>query len=126
MKGKLLALTLLLACLSIGSTQPPGAGPKVANQAARAHAYANYVKWLERLPEAVGYHWFEWCDEPLQGRFDGEHLNYGLVNVHDQPYRQFAKAVTRANRAAVQVHHAIKSGDLPTREPATAHTATTP
>ena len=84
-----------------------GAGPKVPNQAARARAYMNYVKWLESLPEAVGYHWFEWCDEPRQGRFDGENSNYGLVNIHDQPYAQFVRAVTEANRAAIAVHHAL-------------------
>ena len=85
-----------------------GAGPKVANQAARARAYADYVKWLESLPEAVGYHWFEWCDEPRQGRFDGENSNYGLVNIHDQPYKQFVRAVSKANSAAIQIHQALK------------------
>jgi hypothetical protein len=84
-----------------------GAGPKVPNQAERARAYTNYVKWLESLPEAVGYHWFEWCDEPNEGRFDGENSNYGLVNIHDQPYTQFVKAVTAANRAATSVHHGL-------------------
>jgi hypothetical protein len=85
-----------------------GAGPKVPNQAERARAYANYVKWLESLPEAVGYHWFEWCDEPKEGRFDGENSNYGLVNIHDQPYTQFVKAVTAANSAAISVHRSIR------------------
>lgn len=84
-----------------------GAGPKVPDQAARARAYTNYVKWLESLPEAVGYHWFEWCDEPREGRFDGENSNYGLVNIHDQPYKQFVKAVTAANKAAISVHHGL-------------------
>jgi hypothetical protein len=82
-----------------------GAGPKVPDQAARARAYTSYVKWLESLPEALGYHWFEWCDEPKEVRFDGENSNYGLVNIHDRPYTQFVKAVTEANRAAVAVHH---------------------
>ena len=85
-----------------------GAGPKVPDQAARARAYTNYVKWLESLPEAVGYHWFEWCDEPREGRFDGENSNYGLVNIHDQPYADFVKAVTDANRAAISVHRGSK------------------
>jgi hypothetical protein len=85
-----------------------GAGPKVPDQAARARAYTNYVKWLESLPEAVGYHWFEWCDEPREGRFDGENSNYGLVNIHDQPYTEFVKAVTEANRAAIAVHRQAK------------------
>jgi hypothetical protein len=84
-----------------------GAGPKVPNQGSRAHAYKNYVSLLEGLPEAVGYHWFEWCDEPKQGRFDGENSNYGLVNIHDQPYLQFVTAVKAANREALSVHHAL-------------------
>jgi hypothetical protein len=91
-----------------GLSNTRGAGPKVPDQAARARAYANYVKWLASLPEAVGYHWFEWCDEPREGRFDGENSNYGLVNIHEQPHRQFVDAVTTANRAAVSVHHTIK------------------
>ena len=85
-----------------------GAGPKVPDQAARGRAYANYVQWLESLPEAVGYHWFEWCDEPQQGRFDGENSNYGLVNIHDQPYTEFVRAVAAANREAMAVHDSLR------------------
>ncbi len=81
-----------------------GAGPKVANEAARGAAYRTFVSDLESLPEAIGYHWFEWADEPAQGRFDGENSNYGLVNIHDRPYAQFVAAVRRANAAAVNIH----------------------
>ncbi|MEJ2007377.1 MAG: hypothetical protein P8Z30_04335 [Acidobacteriota bacterium] len=59
------------------------------------------------MPEAVGYQWFEWCDEPSQGRFDGENSNYGLVNIKDQPYKEFVTAVTAANHQAVSVHHKL-------------------
>jgi hypothetical protein len=81
-----------------------GAGPKVADQQARAKAYADYVTRLESLPEAVGYHWFEWVDEPKEGRFDGEDSNYGLVNIHDKPYAEFVEAVNQANQAALEAH----------------------
>ena len=84
-----------------------GAGPKVPDQAARTGAYQNYVTWLESLPEAVGFHWFEWCDEPREGRFDGENSNYGLVNIKDQPYQQFVTAVKAANSDALSVHHKL-------------------
>jgi hypothetical protein len=87
-----------------GLPNTQGAGPKVADQAARGRAYSNYVQWLESLPEAVGYHWFEWCDEPKQGRFDGENSDYGLVNIHDKPYARFISAVKSANRAAFSIH----------------------
>jgi agarase len=81
-----------------------GAGPKVADQPARAQAYADYVTRLESLPEAVGYHWFEWVDEPKEGRFDGEDSNYGLVDIQDRPYQEFVEAVRKANAAAREAH----------------------
>jgi len=81
-----------------------GAGPKVSDQAARAKAYADYVTRLESLPEAVGYHWFEWVDEPKEGRFDGENSNYGLVDIHDRPYQEFIETVKKVNAAALEIH----------------------
>jgi hypothetical protein len=83
-----------------------GAGPRVPDQVARARAFAAYVTALESLPEAVGYHWFEWQDEPAQGRFDGENSNYGLVNIQDEPYASFVAAVKAANASAVTTHRA--------------------
>ena len=87
-----------------GLPNAQGAGPKVPNQAARALAYRTFVTELESLPEAVGYQWFEWCDEPEQGRFDGENSNYGLVNVEDRPYSKFVTEVKAANGEAITVH----------------------
>ena len=62
------------------------------------------MTWLESLPEAVGYHWFEWSDEPKEGRFDGENSNYGFVKIEDDVYEHFARAVTAANEAAIEAH----------------------
>jgi agarase len=87
-----------------GLPNTQGAGPKVPDQAARAKAYADYVTRLESLPEAVGYHWFEWVDEPKEGRFDGENSNYGLVDIHDRPFLEFVVAVKKANDAAWDAH----------------------
>lgn len=38
-----------------------------------------------------------WTDEPVAGRFDGEDSNYGLVTVHDDPYRRLVQGVTATN-----------------------------
>jgi agarase len=81
-----------------------GAGPKVPDQAARAKAYTDYVTSLESLPEAVGYHWFEWVDEPKEGRFDGENSNYGLVDIQDHPYQEFIETVKKVNTEAPAIH----------------------
>jgi hypothetical protein len=90
-----------------GLPNTQGAGPKVPDQAARARAYMNFVEELESLPESVGYQWFEWCDEPREGRFDGENSNYGLVNIEDKPYSQFVTRVKAANRQAISVHRKL-------------------
>jgi hypothetical protein len=84
-----------------------GAGPKVPSQAGRAKAYAEYLTQLESQPEAIGCHWFQWSDEPKQGRFDGENSNYGLVDITDQPYTEFVTAVTAANKAATGTHRRL-------------------
>jgi hypothetical protein len=81
-----------------------GAGPKVANQRARAKAYTDYVNWLMSVPAAVGYHWFEWSDEPKEGRFDGEDSNYGLVDINDRVYQEFVGTVEATNEAVIEVH----------------------
>jgi hypothetical protein len=81
-----------------------GAGPRVPSQEARAKAFADYVERLLSLPEAVGYHWFEWVDEPKEGRFDGEDSNYGLVNINDEPYEEFVKVAKDVNGRAIEMH----------------------
>ncbi len=92
-----------------GLPNTQGAGPRVPDQAARAKAYADYVSQLESLPEAVGYHWFEWVDEPKEGRFDGENSDYGLVNIQDKPYQEFIETVKKVNAGAAEIHqHAGK------------------
>jgi hypothetical protein len=98
-----------------GLPNTQGAGPKVPDQEARARAYRNYVTELESLPEAVGYQWFEWCDEPKEGRFDGENSNYGLVNIDDQPYSKFVTMVKAANRKALSAHRKLMKESIEIR-----------
>ena len=50
------------------------------------------------------YHWFEWVDEPEEGRFDGENSNYGRVDIQDHPYQGFVGSVRRMNAVAAQIH----------------------
>lgn len=59
---------------------------RTADQAARAQAFAAYIRSVLAMPAFVGCHWFQYADEPLTGRFDGENYNIGLVTVTDTPY----------------------------------------
>lgn len=61
----------------------------VANQAARAQAYKDYVLGALRHPQFVGCHWFQYKDEPVTGRaYDEENYQIGFVDVADTPYRE--------------------------------------
>jgi hypothetical protein len=61
----------------------------VENQAARAHAYKEYVLGALRHPQFVGVHWFQWMDEPTTGRvYDEENYQIGFVDVADTPYNE--------------------------------------
>jgi hypothetical protein len=83
-----------------------GAGPILANQDARGAAYRTYVTRLMSLPEAVGYQWFQWSDEPKEGRPGGEDSNFGVVTIGNEPYPAFVKKARAANAAAVTAHAA--------------------
>ena len=87
-----------------GLPNTQGAGPVVKTQTDRAAAYMRYASTALSKPNVIGYHWFEHVDEPKEGRFDGENSNYGVVNVHDEPYRALTEAMTKLNALAETVH----------------------
>jgi hypothetical protein len=72
----------------------------VANQAARAQAYRDYVQGALRHPNFVGCHWFQYQDEPVTGRvYDEENYQIGFVDVADSPYEETIQASREAGYA---------------------------
>jgi hypothetical protein len=66
----------------------------VANQAARAQAYRDYVQGALRNPYFVGTGWFKYMDEATTGRpLDEENYQIGLVDCCDTPYVETIAAV---------------------------------
>jgi hypothetical protein len=55
-----------------GLPNTKGAGQPVATQQDRAEHFDRYVSGLANMPFLVGYHWFQYFDQPAEGRFDGE------------------------------------------------------
>jgi agarase len=92
----------------VGLPNSKGGGERVKTQADRAAAYKNFVTWGLQSPYLVGYHWFEHCDEPKEGRFDGENCNYGVVNIHDEVYTELTSAMTEINAQAETLHGGSK------------------
>ena len=81
-----------------------GAGPRVASQIERAQGFERYVTAALKKPAVVGYHWFEHADQPVEGRFDGEDSNFGMVTIEDHVYAELTDTMTRVNAAAEQIH----------------------
>ena len=87
-----------------GLPNTKGAGPKVPTQKDRAAGFESYVTLALSKPNLVGYHWFEHADEPKEGRFDGENSNYGVVDIHDNPYEELTQKMTEINGRAETLH----------------------
>ena len=71
---------------SSGNKNDSSGFPVVKTQAERAQGFAAATRYLFQLPYVVGAHWFQYSDEPKNGRGDGENYNFGLVDVNNQPY----------------------------------------
>ena len=71
----------------------PASGLKgVHTQADRGRAYQYFVEQAAALPDVIGTHYFQWNDQPLLGRFDGENWQIGVVDACHRPYPEFADA----------------------------------
>ena len=81
------------------------------SQAERADCFRNYVNACLDHPRYVGAHWFQWQDQPLTGRPDGENYAIGFVDIADTPHGELVAAVreTAAGMYARRFHPAISN-----------------
>lgn len=75
----------------------------VSTQTDRGIAYQYYVEQGFARPEVIGIHYFQWNDQPLGGRFDGENYNIGLVDICNMPYNDFVGRARDANTRMYEV-----------------------
>lgn len=78
------------------NTWPP-IYPVLRSQAERADKMVAYARRSIATGYIVGYHLFQWMDQPASGRFDGENNNWGLVNIDDEPYQTVVDAMRQVN-----------------------------
>ncbi len=62
------------------------------DQNERAQCYRDYVAACLDHPRFVGTHWFQWQDQALTGRSDGENYQIGFVTGTDTPYPELVQA----------------------------------
>jgi hypothetical protein len=89
---------------SSGNLNTGGGGAVVQTQAQRAQNYSSYVEDLLSYPMVIGAHWFEFADQSPQGRWDGENSNYGIVDIHHQPYKEMLSAMKKTNDSIAKLH----------------------
>lgn len=88
-----------------GNRNTVGFAAQVLDQQARADGYRLFTTRAARVPFIVGVDWFQWSDEPPSGRAsDGEDVNFGIVDVDDNPYELLADAVQQTAPILNQVH----------------------
>lgn len=68
------------------------------DQAERAANYRAYVESCLDHPRVVGTHWFQWRDQPLTGRPDGENYQIGFLTGTDAPYMELVEAARAVAR----------------------------
>jgi hypothetical protein len=85
------------------------------NQTERGVAYSYYVEHAAEHPAIIGTHWYQWIDQPVTGRRDGENYNIGWIDVTDRPYPELV-AAAKATHAKLEAIHSGKLGAT-TRKP---------
>ncbi len=76
----------------------------VQNQVERGRGFRYYTEQAAALPFFIGTHYFQYIDEPLTGREDGETSFNGFVAVTDIPYPALTNAARRTNSRIYRVH----------------------
>ena len=62
-------------------------------QEERGEFYKDYIQGALRNEFIVGAHWFQYLDEPITGRGDGENYNVGLINVVNVPFTELIEKI---------------------------------
>lgn len=68
------------------------------DQAERAKLYRAYHEATLCNPRYVGAHWFQWWDQVLTARCDGENFQCGFLSIADTPCRELVDAARDIGR----------------------------
>jgi agarase len=94
-----------------------GPDTTVASQEDRGKHYKVYTGSFARLPFVIGYHWFQFFDDPQDGRASNdEDNNYGIVDESGRPYKALMDAMREANPLAFPDHKTVPLTKLSTKK----------
>jgi len=81
---------------------------RVNSQEERGIAFRNYSDKAFSHPALIGLSWFQWNDQELFGRGDGENYNIGLVDITDRPYPHMVEAIRSVARDCYEIHRGTR------------------
>ena len=70
----------------------------------RGVAYRYYTEQAYANPGMIGTAYFQWCDQDLMGRGDGENYNCGFIDVTDRPHKYQVEAAIETAKRLYAVH----------------------
>ena len=77
---------------------------RVNSQEERGIAFRNYSDAAFSHPALIGLSWFQWNDQEMFGRGDGENYNIGLVDITDRPYPHLVNAIKAVSNNCYEIH----------------------
>ena len=81
---------------------------RVNSQQERGIAYRNYSEAALSHPACIGLSWFQWNDQEMFGRRDGENYNIGLIDITDRPYPHMVDAIKAVSTNMYEIHHNLR------------------
>ena len=85
----------------------------VATQKDRGLAYRQYYEDAMNSTYFIGAHYFILNDQAVLGRFDGENMQIGLVDVCNKPYAEFVREVAAVNHEIYKIADGKRTSPLP-------------
>lgn len=82
---------------------------QVDSQEQRGVAYRYYTEKAYAHPGLIGTGYFQWSDQDLTGRFDGENYNCGLIDVTDRPYKPQVEAMMETAKVLYDIHSGTRT-----------------
>lgn len=75
------------------------------NQQNRADLYKHYVQDAAQNPWIVGTHWFQYNDQAVTGRGDGENYQIGFINVYDSPNWELVRSARAVGESMYELRN---------------------
>jgi hypothetical protein len=82
---------------------PSGGILNTRTMAESVKAYRYYIENAAAIPGLVGAHYFQWNDQHVMGRFDGENMQIGLHDITGRAYPEWVETCRAVHPALYEI-----------------------